>query len=133
MNDKTVETVGKVIDKFSGSIDDLYQKLQQVAPEVWKLAVQRYVVRGALDLLYFLIWAFAGFALWRWAAKPLFVPVTGLDRDDNTGRRIVAWAFAVVAGVTIVLATSANLPDAIDHVINAKFYAAMCLVGRGCN
>ena len=132
----TAEILVSSLDKFSGTIDDMYQKLQQVAPEVWKLAVTRYTTLAFANLFYCVLWVSAGIALFKFVAKPLFKRGKTSDERFNTTdeelQRAMAWLVAVISGAIVVGALSVDLPDAIDYFLNAKFYAAMCLVGRGC-
>jgi len=125
------DSVAKALDKFSGVAEETYQKIQQVAPEIWKMTVNRYIVLGFVDLIYMFIWCFAAFALWYWGSRKLFIN-SKCETFYETEQIVFGWVFSILAGLIAAIAISINLPQAIDYFFNAKFHAAMCIVGKGC-
>ena len=112
----TKEIADKLIDLTNAGVIEIYSKLQQVAPELWKLVVKQVKIDGVECF----IGAFFGFVALIYCFVVVRLVVKGdYSADTEEGYMISG----IISGFAGIILTPIFLINGLDYFLNPEYWA----------
>ena len=119
--DKVFNATQDLVTHLGKFVEHVAPTVQNVTASTWEVLIRQQVVTGYMTLLWnAVMWALV-VVLYFLVFRPM---ITDNDVDNqNAGYILMSLSFIIA-----VIVSCCNVPDAITHIINPKYYAGLELV-----